>query len=47
MPTQSRLMGGGGGEFEYLTVTVIPLESNLNPYAMSVEIISDQDKNLK
>jgi hypothetical protein len=36
MANQSRTLEGGIGEFQYLTVTVIPLESNLNPYAMSV-----------
>lgn len=32
---------------ELLTVTVIPLEANLNPYSMVIEVVPEVEKNLK
>jgi hypothetical protein len=32
---------------EFMTVTVIPLEANQNPYPLVVEVMPDSDKNLK
>jgi hypothetical protein len=37
----------GKSGIEYMTVTVIPLENSLNPYAMQVEVQPEFDKNLK
>ena len=41
------MVGNNRVPSEFITVTVIPLENNLNPYAMQVEVFSDVEKNLK